>query len=839
MEKMKRAGFILVVAFAILVGFLAIVGVGGPVLEPSYLALVFHIVFVFGASIAIAVVSARGYLRSGSLNVALLGASLLISGLASTISIWALVPGIWPTLLINEAIAIGNIGILIGAFVQFLSAVVTWSAFGTTDVERRKAILVTIYFISLLSIAILVNLAALGLTPIFLTPAGPTPVRMVILVTSILLTLASSLLFDRRYVQTRSQVLYWYSLALALFGISLVCAAFTMKIGDIMNWVSRLALYLSGLYFFMALRTSEAADADLTERWVDAFGTDIGLNTLFSNMLNGVTYCKIVTDETGKPIDYVYLGVNDAFKRTNGVSVRDIVGMRATEVFPGIENDPADWIGVYGHVALTGEPVAFESRSKLTDRWYSVSVYSPRKGHFVSISQDITESKRAEVALRESEERLRHALDGAKAGMWVQCSNGEWFSSPQLNTLFGRPVDARPMGFEDFPSILHPEDLLRIREAWTYAIATSGPYEEEYRVIWPDGSVHWLASKGKITTDESSRRQFIGITLDITERKRAEEALQRTNEELQAVMDALPIGVVITDAHGGIVRTNGMDEKIWGSRPTTKGIEDYYEYKAWWADTGKPLAPEDWASAQVVLRGETVAGQVLEIQRFDGSHGFIINSAAPVRDADGKIIGSAVAIQDITTLQMAEEALREEQKHKLEFYQATIMAATNGKLIITERSEIEQIAGPTAATWEIHNPEDIRIIRHGVEEIAAVAMMDEARIGELLVCVGEAGQNVVKHAGNGKASLHKTDDSLIVVVSDSGHGIPALAVPDVALRRGYSTVGTLGMGYKIMIQFADRIYLATGPEGTTVGLEMYLHLAELQAGVGLMEKFGL
>jgi anti-sigma regulatory factor (Ser/Thr protein kinase) len=97
----------------------------------------------------------------------------------------------------------------------------------------------------------------------------------------------------------------------------------------------------------------------------------------------------------------------------------------------------------------------------------------------------------------------------------------------------------------------------------------------------------------------------------------------------------------------------------------------------------------------------------------------------------------------------------------------------------------------------------------------------------------------VKHAGRDEASVYKMENALFIVVSDRGPGIPALALPEVALRRGYSTVGTLGMGYKMMIQFADRIYLATGTEGTTVGIEMKLHPAESQAGAGLIEKYQL
>lgn len=130
------------------------------------------------------------------------------------------------------------------------------------------------------------------------------------------------------------------------------------------------------------------------------------LQSLFGSMSEGFAYHRIVLDDREEPCDYIFLEVNDAFERQTGLRGKDIIGRKVTAVLPGIESDPTDWIGRYGRVALTGQPTQFESYSKSLDRWYAVSAFSPHKGFFAATFTDITERKRAELALKEREEEL-------------------------------------------------------------------------------------------------------------------------------------------------------------------------------------------------------------------------------------------------------------------------------------------------------------------------------------------------------------------------------------------------------------------------------------------------
>ncbi|HDZ17179.1 MAG TPA: PAS domain-containing sensor histidine kinase [archaeon] len=132
---------------------------------------------------------------------------------------------------------------------------------------------------------------------------------------------------------------------------------------------------------------------------------------LFENMAAAFAYHKIIVDENNKPIDYQFLEVNPAFEEFTGLKISDIIGKKVTEVLPGIENDPADWIGKYGKVALTRTPITFENYAEPLDQWFSVAAYSPKENYFAVTFTNITERKKAELALRRSREDYRDAYN--------------------------------------------------------------------------------------------------------------------------------------------------------------------------------------------------------------------------------------------------------------------------------------------------------------------------------------------------------------------------------------------------------------------------------------------
>ena len=131
---------------------------------------------------------------------------------------------------------------------------------------------------------------------------------------------------------------------------------------------------------------------------------------LFENMLNGFAYCKIVFDEKGKPNDFTCLQVNGAFERMIGRKKSQVEGKKGSEIIPGIKETYPEMLETCGRVALTGKTEYAEINLKSRDIWLSISAYSPKKGYFAAIFENITEQKQAEKKLQEYSEGLEFTV---------------------------------------------------------------------------------------------------------------------------------------------------------------------------------------------------------------------------------------------------------------------------------------------------------------------------------------------------------------------------------------------------------------------------------------------
>jgi PAS domain S-box-containing protein len=279
-----------------------------------------------------------------------------------------------------------------------------------------------------------------------------------------------------------------------------------------------------------------------------------------------------------------------------------------------------------------------------------------------------------EEQLKESEERIRLSIEAAALGTWdLDLKTDVAVRSLRHDQIWGYTELQPEWGLGIAMRNVVPEDRSKIENAYERGIKTGVLYHEN-RIIYPNGKIRWIRAFGHFKYDDESRPiRVMGVVEDITERKKAEEALEAERARLHAVLDSLPIAVWIADQKGTVIQSNRAIEQIWGEADIPYGIENYKKFKGWWADTDKSIEPEDWALARAVLKGEVSTGEVIDIERFNGERATILNNAAPVKDHAGRIIGGVAVAQDITKRIKAEQELREsEEKFRTVFEQAAV-----------------------------------------------------------------------------------------------------------------------------------------------------------------------
>ncbi len=286
---------------------------------------------------------------------------------------------------------------------------------------------------------------------------------------------------------------------------------------------------------------------------------------------------------------------------------------------------------------------------------FSVAAMSAEKQS--TLQQEINERRTLEEKLRRRQQQLELAIEAARLGTFGWAIGSDLVEGSTLNEMMHGFAHGTFNGsMQQALTHVHPDDAAAIRERLAVAHADRSPRRNAYRVIWPDQSVHWIESTGQVVFDDDGKpTHVLGVCVDITDRKLAEDALKASEAQLQAILDNAPAVIYLKDNQGRYITYNQRYIELF-----------HVDRGNWIGRTDAELFPADIA-AKFRVNDELVrhAGKPLTFEELvphdDGTHTYI-SVKFPVKDAQGNVVAVGGVSTDISDLKRTTEALKSERQ---------------------------------------------------------------------------------------------------------------------------------------------------------------------------------
>jgi PAS domain S-box-containing protein len=331
---------------------------------------------------------------------------------------------------------------------------------------------------------------------------------------------------------------------------------------------------------------------------------------------------------------------------------------------------------------------------------------------YVAIRADITERKRAEEALRQSDERRRIALETAKLGDWeLDLATRQATRSLLHDEIFGYQSPLAEWSVDIFLRHIHPDDRERVREHFESCVSQGKRWEFECRIICPNGNTRWIWACGDHYKEPSGNAtRMFGIVADISERKLAEEELRASEERFQAMANGIPQLAWMAEADGSIFWYN----QRWYDY-TGKTLE---QTKGWtWESVHDanvfPEVVARWKDS--IVRGEPLDME-FPLRGADGRFRMFLNRMMPVRDSEGQVVRWFGTNTDISERNEAEEQLARQAKELASSREALEAQTVMFKLVLDNMGE-GLIAADREGHFLIWNDAARNLMGRGAEDL--------------------------------------------------------------------------------------------------------------------------
>ncbi|WP_068817597.1 PAS domain S-box protein [Phormidesmis priestleyi] len=291
-----------------------------------------------------------------------------------------------------------------------------------------------------------------------------------------------------------------------------------------------------------------------------------------------------------------------------------------------------------------------------------VSVAIRQAELYQQAQDELAERKRTEEVLRDSEERLRLGLQAARMGTWDwNIPENRFIWSANMEALFGLAPGEFDGSYEQFVARLHPDDRDRVLKAINAAMTPGANYDIEFRVLYPDGTIRWALSQGKVFYDAIGQPiRMSGVDLDISDRKRTGEALQESETRFRQLAENIDaVFWLREEPEGRVAYVSSAYERLWGWQP-----QELYENHSFWFDH---IHPDDREWTYQAFQSKAAAGQFDEDYRIvldDGRIRWVNDRCFPLYDQTGRLYRFAGIAEDITDRKLIEESLRQSEEFR-------------------------------------------------------------------------------------------------------------------------------------------------------------------------------
>lgn len=437
-----------------------------------------------------------------------------------------------------------------------------------------------------------------------------------------------------------------------------------------------------------ALRESEALYHSLVENLPClVLRKDLGGRFTFANQ----RYCEFV----GLPLDQV-LGKTDS------------------DLFPGelaekYRRDDCQVVETGGVFEVIEEVIVVEGRRFMHVLKTAVRDAAGEVMGTQNIAWDVTARKLAEEELRKSRERFELAVQGSQDGLWDwDVVTDEVYYSPRYKAMLGYEEDEFSNHREEWEKRVHPDDFDRVRVELRAHFKSREPLSwVEFRMRHKDGSYRWIRSRAFVLRDANGRvYRMAGSHEDVTDRKNAEEELAHERHLLRSFIDSLPEGIYFKDLDGRIIRANRAVADTLGCTPADLvGRTDFDHF-------APELAHQLFEEEQQIIRtGRPVVAKEDKVTWPSGLTLWVSSTKLPLRDPDGRVIGTFGITRNVNERKRAEVALRQSEER----YRSVVAAMQDGIVILDPDGSIrecnaaaERILGLSAEQMTGRTPHDPR-----------------------------------------------------------------------------------------------------------------------------------